>query len=45
MDLQLKIEFNNQLKKSIEKAIIMFNEKPRKGVDFLIKNHFIDPDP
>ncbi len=38
LDLQTRIEFNNQMKNNIERAIILFNEKPKKGLDFLIKN-------
>lgn len=45
LELQTRIEYNNQLKNSIERAIILFNEKPKKGLDFLIKNKFLELDP
>lgn len=41
MDLSDRIEFNNHLKQSVERAIILFNDKPRKGVEFLIKQNFL----
>ena len=33
------------MKTAVERAIIMFNENPKKGIDFLIKHQLIDPDP
>lgn len=36
-DLLARIEYNNQLKNNVERAIIMFNDNPKKGIDFLIK--------
>lgn len=33
-----RIEYNNQMKNAMERAIILFNENPRKGLDFLIKH-------
>ncbi len=41
-DLQARIEINNQLKNSMERAIILFNEKPKKGLEYLFKNGFLD---
>jgi brefeldin A-inhibited guanine nucleotide-exchange protein len=32
------------MKNNIERAIILFNEKPKKGIDFLIKNELINDD-
>ena len=29
----------------MERAIILFNEKPKKGLDFLFRNNFIDYNP
>lgn len=29
----------------MEREIILFNEKPKKGIDFLMKNQLIDNDP
>ena len=29
----------------MERAIILFNEKPKKGLDFLFKNQFLENDP
>ena len=33
------------MKNSIEKAIILFNEKPKKGLDYLLKNSLLENDP
>ena len=44
-DLLTRIECNNQMKNNIERAIILFNEKPKKGIDFLLKNDLIDNEP
>ena len=33
------------MKNNIERAIILFNEKPKKGIDFLIKNQLLEYDP
>ena len=33
------------MKNNIERAIILFNDKPKKGLDFLIRNHFLEYDP
>ncbi len=33
------------MKNSMERAIILFNEKPKKGLDFLFRNNFIDYNP
>jgi Sec7-like guanine-nucleotide exchange factor len=33
------------MKNNIETAIILFNEKPKKGLDFLIKNQLLEYDP
>lgn len=44
-DLQARIEFNNTMKNHIERAIILFNEKPKRGLDFLIKNNLLEYDP
>ena len=41
-ELQARIEINNQLKNSMERAIILFNEKPKRGLEFLSKNRFLD---
>jgi brefeldin A-inhibited guanine nucleotide-exchange protein len=45
--LQTRIEESNQQKNNIERGIILFNEKPKKGLDFLGKHNLIksdDPD-
>jgi brefeldin A-inhibited guanine nucleotide-exchange protein len=33
------------MKNNIERAIILFNEKPKKGLDYLIRNQLLDYDP
>ena len=33
------------MKNNIERAIILFNDKPKKGIDFLLKNDLIDNEP
>ena len=33
------------MRKNTERAIILFNEKPKKGIDFLIKNQLINYEP
>lgn len=33
------------MKNSIERAIILFNEKPKKGLDYLLKNGLLENDP
>jgi brefeldin A-inhibited guanine nucleotide-exchange protein len=45
MDLQSRIEFNNTMKHNMERAIILFNDKPRKGLEFLFKNDIMRADP
>jgi len=40
-----QIEFNNQLKNQTEKAIILFNDNPEKGIKFMIKKKLIAKDP
>ena len=45
MDLQARIEFNNQMKNNIERAIILFNDKPKKGLEFLLRNQYLTYDP
>jgi hypothetical protein len=36
------IEINNKAKKKLEKAIILFNQKPMKGIDFLCKEDMVN---
>jgi brefeldin A-inhibited guanine nucleotide-exchange protein len=33
------------MKNSIERAIILFNDKPKKGLDYLIRSQLIEWDP
>jgi hypothetical protein len=36
-NLLSRIEYNNNMKSTLEKSIIIFNENAKKGIDFLIK--------
>mmetsp|Transcript_35530 Transcript_35530/g.34548 ORF Transcript_35530/g.34548 Transcript_35530/m.34548 type:complete len:119 (+) Transcript_35530:1144-1500(+) len=40
-DLFDRIEQNNNMKNAMERAIMKFNEHPRKGIEYLEKHHLI----
>lgn len=39
------MEFNYQVRSVVEKAIILFNENPKRGIDLLLKKQTIEADP
>jgi Sec7-like guanine-nucleotide exchange factor len=45
VDLMDRIEQNNSMKTILERAIILFNDNPKAGIDFLLKHQVIEYDP
>ena len=41
-DLLTRIDQNNFLKNALERAIILFNDNPKLGIEFLVKNKLIE---
>jgi Sec7-like guanine-nucleotide exchange factor len=39
-----RIEYNTEMKSLIEQAIILFNQKPEKAIEFLIEEKLISAD-
>lgn len=45
-NLFTRVQYNNHIKSTIEKAIMYFNENPKKGIEFLLKkNDIIEQSP
>jgi hypothetical protein len=36
-NLHSRIEYSNNMKSTVERAIIIFNDNPKKGIEFLVK--------